>query len=157
MAIMPMPAAQAAADPDIAAMTMLAAMAALERPPIDARAHAPKAEKAFRNSAHRHEIPHEKKERNGHERDARNLGEHALRHEKKPRDVAARKKKRRDGAKPIVTAVVTPINISTNTAEKMRNIVMREARSSEFPKKNNGPDNNRITGAEEMRRLFSPA
>lgn len=39
-------------------------------------------------------------------------------------------------AKPIVTAVVTPINISTNTAEKMRNIVMSEARSSEFPEKN---------------------
>ena len=33
MAIMPMPAAQAAADPDIAAMMTQAAMAALESPP----------------------------------------------------------------------------------------------------------------------------
>ena len=62
-------------------------------------AHAPKAEKAFRNSAHRHEIPHEKKERNRHERNARDLGKHSLRHEEKPRNVAARKKKRRDGGK----------------------------------------------------------
>ena len=33
MAIMPMPAAQAAAEPDIAAITMQATMAALDKPP----------------------------------------------------------------------------------------------------------------------------
>ncbi len=76
MAIMPMPAAQAAADSDIATITMLAAMAALESPPQ----RCPKHTRPNRNAAYAHEVAHQKEEGNRHERDAGDLSKHALRH-----------------------------------------------------------------------------
>lgn len=53
-------------------------------------AHAPEPEETLRDSAHRHEVPHQEEERNRHQRDARHLREHALRHEEEPRRVTAR-------------------------------------------------------------------
>ena len=62
-------------------------------------AHAPEAEEALRDSAHRHEVTHQEEERDRHQRDARNLREHALRHEEEPRRVTAREEVRGDGRK----------------------------------------------------------
>ena len=62
-------------------------------------AHAPEAEEALRDPAHRHEVPHQEEERDRHQRDARNLREHALRHEEEPHRVTAREEVRDDGRK----------------------------------------------------------
>lgn len=70
-----------------------------EPAPAVPEAHATEPEEALRDPAHRHEVPHQKEERNRHQRDARHLREHALRHEEEPRRVTARKKVRGNGRK----------------------------------------------------------
>ena len=70
-----------------------------EPAPAVAEAHAPKPKETLRDPAYRHEVPHQKEERNRHQRDARHLREHALRHEEEPRRVTARKEVCGDGRK----------------------------------------------------------
>ena len=70
-----------------------------EPAPAVAEAHAPKPKETLRDPAYRHEVPHQEEERNRHQRDARDLREHALRHEEEPRRVTARKEIRGNGRK----------------------------------------------------------
>ena len=71
-----------------------------ESAPAVAEADASEAEERLAHAAHGHQVPHEKEERNRHERDPRDLREHALRHEEEARGVAAREEEGRDRGEP---------------------------------------------------------
>ena len=71
-----------------------------ESAPAVAEADASEAEERLAHAAHGHQVPHEKEERNRHERDPRDLREHTLRHEEEARGVAAREEEGRDRGEP---------------------------------------------------------
>ena len=122
---MPMPAAQAAAEPDIAAMMMLAAMAAFESPPQRCPRHTrPKPKRSREIPPTLMRLPMRRK--NGidisvmPETCANILCGTRKSREKSP---PAQRKVAME-ANAIVTAVVTPMNMSRSTATNMTSIVM---------------------------------
>ena len=125
MAIMPMPAAQAAADPDIAAMMTQATIAAFDNPPQRCPRHTrpnPKRLRLMPPTLIKFPI----KRKNGIDISVMPETWANIRCGTKKRRAASPPAKRNVAteAKPIVTAVVTPKSISTRTAAKMANITM---------------------------------